>query len=199
LNDDCPGVDCRHGSHRHTRYSRLAAALSLEESTARELISVIQLARMRAISTGPICYIDFDYDNSGIRQEFYTCYLYTDGDGQGEINNGLPDLANEFRASLVTTNDSHGGVPVVLLPGRVDYGADTGGAAVSGSDPVGDGVAVDNDRLAFYPDGRVVVNTTGSLPTIYFQNIKDQKCAVQVNMLGRIQVFTWDGSGWVEK
>ena len=168
----------------------LAPRYRLQSATS-ELVEAMQLGRMRAISTGRVFYIDFDYGGDGINGKYYVCYL--DGDGDAVATLG------EVAASQVTPNDQVHGVGVIRLPKSVSYGA-VGSTPAPNSDPIGvDGVAVDvngTKRLAFRPDGRIALNNSGKQPTIYLQADQGRNRAVQVNLLGRIRVLKWGNGGW---
>lgn len=158
-------------------------------SVKRDIVSAMQLGRMRAIGTGHNFYLDFDHDNDGdVAAGLYTCYLDTDDDGAGgELNNGAGE--NEYRQSQTAFPATDGGVPVVRLPGHVSFGADAGVPSVGGGG-VGDGVTFNGDRAVFRPSGR------GQMGTVYIRSDRGENFAISVNILGRIIVRKWNGTAW---
>jgi len=160
------------------------------------MVGAFQMGKMRAIAVGHNFYVDFDPDGDGSTSEGYlTCYLDTDDDGGGgDTNNSAGD--NEFKESQVAMPDANGLVPAIKLQGRIVYGVDSGVTAAPNSAAVGDGVAVDDDRIEFRPSGRITLNNDGTLPTIYLRTGKGENKAIQVNMLGQVTEYTWNGSGW---
>jgi prepilin-type N-terminal cleavage/methylation domain-containing protein len=165
-------------------------------SVKRDIVSSMQLGRMRAIGSGSNFHIDFDHDNAGgANAPFFTCYLDTDNDGaNGELNNGVGD--NEYLASQESFPETDSGIPVIGIPAHVSYGVDAGVVAALNSSPVGDGVAIDADRLEFHPDGRAELNSDNNWPTVYIRSDRGEHFAIQVNMLGRVNVLKWNGAAW---
>ena len=51
-----------------------------EKIACKNIFSAMQLAKMRAISTGSNSYIDFDMDGGNVSDKYYTVYLDTDND-----------------------------------------------------------------------------------------------------------------------
>ena len=84
----------------------------------------------------------------------------------------------------------------VKLPGQVTFGVESGFSKMVTSDSIGDGIAVYGNRIEFRPNGRASLNSSGALPTIYLHNNKGLNKAIQINMLGVVTVYTWNGSGW---
>jgi len=162
-------------------------------SITREIVTTMQLGRMKAIGTGHIFYLDFDHNNDGdVDEMVFTCYLDTDDDGaDGELNNDEGE--NEYQESEVTLPDTDGGIPVVRLPLHVSYGVSSDvDIDVNGNPYSGDGVTFNGKRASFRPDGR------GEMGTVYLHSDRDENYAITVNILGRIKVRKWDGSGWVD-
>jgi len=160
-------------------------------SLKRDIVSQMQLARMRAIGTGHYCYIDFDPGSDGIANNMaFTCFLDTDDDRLGELDNGLPEDANEFQAGQMTAPDTVGGFPSIRLPRQVSYGVNTGVTDVDGDPYSGDGVTFSGDRAIFYPNG------SGKAGTVYFHTPEGENYAVTVNIIGRIIVRKWNGASW---
>ena len=167
-------------------------------SAKGDIVGALQLGKMRSVATGHNFYVDFDHDGDGNAAErFFTCYLDTDDDGgDGSTDNSAED--NEFKESLVTMSNENGGVRAIKLRGQITFGADSGVSSAPNSDSIGDGIAVDGDRVEFRPNGRATLNGSNTLPTIYVHNSEGQNKAIQINMLGTITVYTWDGSGWTK-
>jgi prepilin-type N-terminal cleavage/methylation domain-containing protein len=165
-------------------------------SVKRDIVSKMQLGRMRAIGSGSYFFIDFDHNNNAsVAEGMYTCYLDTDNDGaDGEVNNANGD--NEYNLSRVTLTEQDAGVRVIPLPNHVSFGVDTGVPAAPNSDSVGDGVAVLNDRIELHPDGRARMNASGNQPTVYIRSDREENFAIQVNMLGQVNVLKWNGAAW---
>lgn len=161
-----------------------------------DIVGALQLGKMRAIATGHNCYVDFDHDDDGNAAErFFTSYLDTDDDGStGSTANSAGE--NEFQQSLVTLPDQDNGVRALKLRGQVTFGTNSDVSKAPNSDDIGDGIAVDGDRIEFRPNGRATLNSSGTLPTIYMRNDQGHNKAIQVNMLGTVTVYTWAGSGW---
>jgi len=167
-------------------------------SVKRDIASAMQLGKMRAIGRGSNFYIDFDHDNDGsVAEGMITCYLDSDNDGaDGELNNAAAQ--NEYRESQITFPDTDGAIPVIRLPGHVSFGVDAGVVAAPNSGSVGDGVAIDNDRIELHPDGRAQLNGDNSWPTVYLLSDRGENFAIQINMLGRPRVLKWNGTSWQE-
>ena len=160
-------------------------------SVKRDIVSQMQLGRMRAIGNGHNFYLDFDHDNDGdVAAGLYTCYLDTDDDGAGgELNNGAGE--NEYRQSQTAFPATDGGVPVVRLPAHVIFGvtADVTSPVPNGG-AIGDGVTFNGDRAIFRPSGR------GQPGTVYIHSDRNENFAITVNILGRIIVRKWNGTAW---
>jgi len=166
-------------------------------SVKRDIVSAMQLARMRAIGTGHYCYIDFDHNNDDdVDEGFFTCYLDTDNDGDnGEVNNAAGE--NEYLISQVVLPDTDG-VPVIQLPSHVSYGADAGVTAIGGG-AVGDGVDfpqgvpyqdAETLRALFAPNGQ------GKPGAVYIHSDRGENFAIEVSMLGRVKGWKWNGANW---
>ena len=166
-------------------------------SVKRDIVSSMQLGRMKAIGRGSNFYIEFDHDNDGsVAENIITCYLDSDSDGaDGELNNAAGE--NEYLASQITMPDTDGGVPIIRLPAHVSFGVDAGVTRADDSDPsIGDGVAIDGDRVELNPDGRALLNGNNRWPTVYIRSDRGEHFAIQINMLGRARVLKWNGTSW---
>ncbi|HJN02922.1 MAG: hypothetical protein QF907_01665 [Nitrospinota bacterium] len=76
-----------------------------ERIACKNVFFAMQLARMRAISTGNNAYIDFNMDGEDVSDKYYTVYLGTDnGKDFGEKNNANGE--SEFTASHFVMQDS---------------------------------------------------------------------------------------------
>ena len=160
-------------------------------SIKRDIVSQMQLARMRAIGTGHYCYIDFDPGSDGVANNMaFTCFLDTDDDTIGELDNGLPEDANEFQASQMTSPNTVNGVPSIRLPNHVSYGLETGVDDINGDPYSGDGVSFSGNRVIFYPNG------SGKAGTVYFHTNQGENYAATVNIIGRVIVRKWNGTSW---
>lgn len=160
-------------------------------SFKREIVSAMQLGRMRAIGTGHYFYIDFDPGNDGVQNRMaFSCFLDTDDNGQGSVNNGLPQDADEYRASQMAAPDQVAGFPAIRLPVQVRYGVGPGVRDINGAPYGGDGVTFSGDRSIFYPNG------TGKPGTVYFHTDQGENFAVTVNLVGRVKVRRWTGASW---
>jgi len=160
-------------------------------SLKRDVVSQMQLARMRAIGTGHYCYLDFDPAGDGVTNNMaFTCFLDTDDDRIGELDNGLPEDADEFQAGHMTAPHTAGGFPAIRLPSQVRYGLNAGVADVNGDPYSGDGVTFSADRAVFYPNG------SGKAGTLYFHTPGGENYAITVNIIGRIIVRKWNGTNW---
>tara|TARA_B100000315_G_scaffold83731_1_gene76758 strand:- start:12007 stop:12663 length:657 start_codon:yes stop_codon:yes gene_type:complete len=181
-----------------------------EKIACKNIFSAMQLAKMRAISTGKSAYIDFDMDGGDVSDKHYTVYLDTDDDKDfGEKNNANGE--NEFTASHFTMQDSwlnSGGesFTAVALPFGVAFGlpatnppssTPTNGSFSSGVLADGVGFAGGSKRIKFLPKGI----PSGFGGSVYVYNINDsigRSCAVIVASTGIIRMWTWDGTKWNE-
>lgn len=160
-------------------------------SVKREIVSAMHLGRMRAIACGHDFFIDFDPDDDGVQNSpAFACFLDADDDGDGELNNGLPENANEYIASQISASDAMGDIPVVRLPGQVRYGLNDGVDDINGDAYAGDGVTFTGNRAIFYPNGG------GKPGTVYLCGDQAETYAVSVNMIGTVTVRRWNGSDW---
>jgi Tfp pilus assembly protein FimT len=160
-------------------------------SLKRDVVSAMQLGRMRAIATCHYFYVDFDPGNDGVQNHMaFACFLDSDDDGQGSLNNGLAQDADEYRASQVASPDRVAGFPAIRLPAPIRYGLSPGVTDINGAPYSGDGVTFSGDRGIFYPNG------TGKPGTVYFHTDQGENFAVTVNMVGRVIVRRWSGTAW---
>lgn len=160
-------------------------------SFKREVVSALQLGRMRAISTGHYFYVDFDPGNDGVQNSMaFACFLDTDDNGQGSLDNGLSQDADEYQASQMAAPELVAGLPAIRLPGSLRYGVSPGVTDINGAPYSGDGVTFSGDRGIFYPNG------TGKPGTVYFHSDHGENFAVTVNLLGRVIVRRWTGTSW---
>ena len=165
-------------------------------SAKRDLVSLMQLARMKAVATGYSCYIAFYPD-----QNAYTCFLDTNSNAKGDIDTGdvsvPPDQRNEYWLGSALFNDTVNAMPVVRLPGSIRFGTSASKSVSAGSSPPADGIAFNGtpQRAAFYANGR------GKMGTIYLQNNRGVSYALSVNLLGRVQVRAWDSHNkkWIDR
>ncbi len=179
-----------------------------EKIACKNIFSALQLARMRAITTGYNAYVDFDMDGGDVSDKYYTVYLDTDNDKKfGEKNNANGE--NEFTASHFTMQDSwqdSGGesFTAVALPSGVAFGlpttnppssTPTNGSFSKGVLSNGVGFAGGSKRIKFSPKGM----PSGFGGSIYVYNTNDsigRSCAVVVASTGIIRMWTWDGNKW---
>ncbi len=179
-----------------------------EKIACKNIFSAMQLAKMRAISTGSNSYIDFDMDDGDVSDNYYTVYLDTDNDNDfGEKNNANGE--NEFTASHFGMQDSwqnSGGesFTAVALPAGVEFGlpatnppssTPTNGSFSSGVLADGVGFASGSKRIKFLPKGI----PSGFGGSVYVYNSNDsigRSCAVIVASSGIIRMWTWDGTKW---
>lgn len=75
----------------------------------------------------------------------------------------------------MTLPDQDNGVRALKLRGQVTFGTDSDVSKAPNSDDIGDGIAVDGDRIEFRPNGRATLNSSGTLPTIYMRNDQGQQ------------------------
>ena len=157
----------------------------------RDIVSSMQLGRMKAIGRGSNFYIDFDHDNDGsVAENIITCYLDTDSDGaDGEVNNAAGE--NEYVESQITFPDTDAGVPVIRFPAHVTLGYDTGVTPIGASLPGGVGFNLtDTLREEFEPNGRAAQGV------VYIRSDRGENFAITVNLLGRVSVLKWNGTNW---
>lgn len=160
-------------------------------SFKRDVVSAMQLGRMRAISTGHYFYLDFDPGNDGVQNRMaFACFLDTDDDGQGSLDNGRSQDANEYLASQMATPEQVAGVPAIRLPAPLRYGLSPGVTDINGAPYAGDGVTFSGNRGIFYPNG------TGKPGTVYFRTDQGENFAITVNLVGRVIVRRWTGNSW---
>ena len=148
-------------------------------STTREIVSKLQLARLKAISSNRNCYVDFDPDNDGnLNKDFYTAYLDIDGSKDANNKTGL----DEYRASRFVLGDTLGIIKGTRLPKGIKFasGQTTKACTFRGL------------RACFNPTGR------GSAGSIYISNQDhSQAFKIVVASTGRIRIARWDGSKWI--
>ena len=162
----------------------------------RDLVSLMQLARMRAVATGHPCYISF-YPT----QKTYTCFLDTNGNAQGDLDTTdtsvPPHQRNEYWLGSAFFNDKINDEPVIRLPGRISFGSSATESVTKGSSVPGNGITFNGNpqRVAFYANGR------GKMGTVYLQNERGGSYALSVNILGRIHVRKWSAKSqsWVDR
>ena len=177
-----------------------------ERIACKNVFFAMQLARMRAISTGNNAYIDFNMDGEDVSDKYYTVYLGTDnGKDFGEKNNANGE--SEFTASHFAMQDSWqnlGGesFSAVALPFEVAFGlptttppssSPTNSSFSSGVLADAVGFAGGSKRIKFLPKGI----PSGFGGSVYVYNINDsigRSCAVIVASTGIIRMWTWDGT-----
>jgi len=164
----------------------------------RNIVSLMQHARIKAIATGHPCYLALDdpLDNT------YTCYLDTDHDSVGELDNEDSDLPAASRREYRMSEALFDGIapdkrPFIRLSGRTTFGSNATKGIPGAAELPADGIAFNGtpQRAAFYPSGR------GKPGTIYLQDARSkQSYAISVSIVGRIFVRTWNAETeeWVE-
>lgn len=175
-----------------------------EKIACKNIFSAMQLAKMRAISTGYNAYIDFDMDGGNVSDGFYTVYLDTDNKNSsfGEITNSIGE--NEFNQSQFAMQNTLAGYPGVILPSGVAFGlpainspssTPTDGSFSAGVLKDGVSFAGGSKRVKFLPKG----TPSGFGGSVYLYSVNDsigRGCAVIVASAGIIRMWTWDGSKW---
>ncbi len=174
-----------------------------EKIACKNIYSAMQLAKIRAISTGYNAYVDFDMNGGNVSDRFYSIYLDTDADSAfGEANNARGD--NEFSESQLPMSDTLGGYPGIAMPSGISFGlptinppllTPTGGSFSSGVLNNGVGFAGGSKRVKFLPKG--IPSGFGGSVYVYDENDPvGRSCAVVVASTGIIRMWTWDGSKW---
>ncbi len=167
-------------------------------SAAHELVSLMQLARMKAAATGHHCYVVFQPGGFG---NVYTCFLDRNDNGTGDFEkegaSGPAYVGNEYRLGSATFNDVAAGIPVIRLPAGITFGSSATRPIPGAASVPDDGITFNGKppRLVFYPSGR------GKLGTVYLQNEKGAGYAISVSIVGRIFVRKWDRENktWVAR
>ncbi|MBI4639609.1 MAG: hypothetical protein HY731_02880 [Candidatus Tectomicrobia bacterium] len=153
----------------------------------RELASNLQLARLRAISTGLSAYLDFDHNNNQRTDErFYTAFLNIYRDSPA-----VHDVPAETEAIQILMPDRLDGIGGIFLPRGVRFG--TSENVRSGPE----GVALPNTGVSSVNGFKVRFAPRGDASTasIYLTNGSDD-CAIQVTSTGRSKVYKWISDQW---
>ncbi|MBI4639423.1 MAG: hypothetical protein HY731_01945 [Candidatus Tectomicrobia bacterium] len=154
----------------------------------RDLMSNMQLARLRAISTNFNAYLDFDHNNNQRTDErFYTAFLNLDRDSPIEH-----DTPAETEAVNIIMPDRLDSIRGILLPPGVRFG--TGEDVPSGPN----GSTLPSTGVSIFGGGfRVNFTSRGTATpaSAYFTNGTDT-CAIRVASTGRVKMFQWISSEW---
>lgn len=155
----------------------------------RNLVATMQLARIKAVASGHLCYMEF------LGSDRYTCFLDTDDDANGDSDNqdsSVPAaLRREYAATEVAFNALDAGIPVIRLPGLIRFGTSATRDVNGSGSPPDNGFSFSGKPpcAIFYPSGR------GKMGTVYLHYNYGESYAISVNIVGRILVRRWDPTG----
>jgi len=167
----------------------------VEKLACREIFSAMQLAKMRAISSGSNFFVDFDMNVGSVSDNFYTAYLDTDNDGVfGETLNGGTPPINEFVESQFNLPDISGGNPAKALPSGVSYRTTAMAGFPTGETVLpGDGVDFGGvNAVTFTPRGTA---TAGGSLYIKDDDNTNRICVVIVRSTGLVRMGTTNDNG----
>ncbi|MDY7032895.1 MAG: GspH/FimT family pseudopilin [Thermodesulfobacteriota bacterium] len=154
-------------------------------SAARDLISEMQVCRMKAVSERNNYVITFDATNNQ-----YTVHDDNDSDG----------ILDEVGSNASNGDESSKGP--IDLPDDIRFGRASGGINIvssTGTNIDSDGIHVTGDTLTFEPDG---TPTSVNTESVYIIPTNDDESneqrthrwrAISVNVTGRIKLWTYDG------
>lgn len=193
-----------------------------ERAACSQIVSALQLAKMRAISTGNDIYVDFDINNNGAVGDMYTVYSDTDSlySTFGEKNNSNSE--NEFTESNFPMPDCYGTSGIVrngstdfsscsslaenvadttsffgvALPEKVSFGKSST-MGTNGPTDVAiptDGVSASGERIKFTSRG--ISTNFGSIYLYDTESELGVGCAAIVSSAGVIRRSNWDGANW---
>lgn len=159
-------------------------AKQMARSAAVQLVTVLNMAKSRAVSMNEVMMVDFAPGGLPTSQGFYQPFLDIDDDGV--VDTG------ETEASNMSDMGNYGSTPGYQLPAKMAFkipsGASTGPLGMS---TVSDGVAFTNNMIQFFPDG-----TAAEAGHLTIEDPAGRTYAVTLTAGGAVRMYYWDGSQW---
>ncbi|MCG8466936.1 MAG: GspH/FimT family pseudopilin [Gemmatimonadetes bacterium] len=155
------------------------------KSSTVELVTVLNMAKSRAVSMNEMIIVDFAPGAlSPTVDAFYEVYL--------DINDNFTRDSGEVIAANLANATSNGSIVGYQLGAEMLFGQPSG----TSSGPLGipttvDGVTFTNNEIAFFPDG-----TAFEAGLLTFMDPEERTYGVTVTAGGAIRMYRWTGSVW---
>ncbi len=150
---------------------------------ATQLVTVLNLAKSRAMAMNRVVVIDFAPGGLSPAQGFYQVFL--DQDDDRTLDPGEDVAAN------LTDATERAGMVGYQLPAKMAFTSPGMGAGPLGLPTAADGVTFTGDAVSFMPDG-----TASETGHVTFSDPDGRTYAVTVTAGGAVRMYRSNGKGW---
>lgn len=161
-------------------YSQMQRA----RSGAVQLLTVLNMAKSRAVAMNQVAVVDFTPGGLATSQGFYQVFLDIDDDavlGAGEVE-----------ATNLSDYTQRGSMMGYQLPANMYFSIPTGASTGPLGIPVAvDGVTFTNNVITFFPDG-----TSAEAGHMTLRDPTGRAYAVTLTAGGAVRMYRWDGNTW---
>jgi type IV fimbrial biogenesis protein FimT len=162
---------------------------------SRELSSILQLARLRAINSNTRCYVDFAVGSCSADDRFYTVYLDRNDNREFDAGEDVAARIGMASANEPEFSDVKSKFPVGLtggfrLPPGGSFGHTGPTTSPTGNPLPGDGISFNGEKASFNHRG------SGAGGTIYLENGRNTRAVSVTPATGRIKLWHWEDGEW---
>jgi len=154
------------------------------KSGAVQLVTVLNLAKSRAVALNEVAIVDFSPGSFATNQGFYEVFV--------DVNDNAVRDSNEVALANLSDATNQGGLIGYRLPASMTFaqpsGASTGPLGIT---VTADGVTFTNDQILFFPDG-----TSAEAGHMTITDPDGRTYAVTLTAGGAVRMYRWTGSVW---
>ncbi len=153
-------------------------------SGAIQLVTVLNMAKSRAVAMNQVAVVDFTPGGLATSQGFYQAFLDIDDDGIRDTG--------EVEATNLSEFTRRNGMSGYQLPARMYFAQPSGAATGPLGIPVtSDGVTFTNNLISFLPDGTATEAGHMTLTDPFGRTY-----GITLTAGGAVRMYRWDGSTW---
>jgi prepilin-type N-terminal cleavage/methylation domain-containing protein len=158
------------------------------DRAARSLMRDLEQVRMRAIASKRLVRVRF-YE----AQDFYTAFMDVSPDRSGSIS----EVPDEVRQSGLIRRGSSSGIPGVVLPKGVKFGAGAAASSPLGG-PTAEAIDIENAFVEFDARGLVVPEGAGGVVFLMHEDDPNAVAAVTISGASAFRTWRFSGDTWVK-
>ncbi len=165
-------------SFRHFRETQSARA------GAVQLVTVLNIAKSRAVSMNQVSVVDFSPGGLATNQGFYEVFL--------DVNNNAVRDSNEVALANLSDATNRNGMVGYQLPTSMYFDAPSGTLyGPLGAGVTADGVTFTNNKVMFFPDG-----TAAEAGHFTLMDPEGRTYGVTLTAGGAVRMYRWTGGVW---